>query len=313
MTKTLLALTPLLANEMETLERDFEIIRLWKSADPEQTIKDHSKEIVGIISGFNTPVTARLMQACPNLEIVSQFAVGTNNIDLAAAKENGIKVTNTPDVLTDETADTAMSLLLAVSKRICEADMYVRFGRWHTGPFGLGTSLNGKTAGIVGLGRIGQAIAKRLEAFNIRVIYTGRSEKPELSYSYYDDLKEMAEDCDFLILACSGGPDTDNLITYDVLEALGKKGFVINIARGSVLNEDDLLAALSNKAIAGAGLDVFANEPHVPEALYKMDNVVLLPHIGSATTETRTIMGRLVVDNLQNHFQEKSLKTPVIS
>jgi hydroxypyruvate reductase len=310
MTRTLLALGGLLSDEMDTLDQHFQVIRLWKEADPAAILQARRLDIVAILSTWQTPVRNHLIEALPNLEIISQFGVGVENIDLHVAKARNIAVTNTPDVVTDDTADTALALLLAVARRVCEGDMYVRVGKWANGPMPLGTSLTGKTVGIVGMGRIGQAIAKRCEAFGMKVVYHGPNQK-DVPQKYFADLKAMAEESDALILACGGGAGTLNIIDYAVLEALGKRGILINVARGSVVKELDLLAALSNRTIAGAGLDVYVNEPYVPEALISMDNVVLLPHIGTSTMEARTAMGQLVVDNLLAHFDGKPLKTPV--
>lgn len=310
MARTLLALGSLLPDEMSILEENFHVIRVWKEADPQTVLNDHKNDVVAILSTYLTPVRAPLINALPNLEIIAQFGVGVDNVDLALAKARNIAVTNTPDVLTDDTADTALALMLAVARRICEADMYVRVGKWQNGPMPLGTTMCGKTAGIVGMGRIGQAIARRCEAFGMRVVYHGPNKK-ELPYNYFDNIKEMAEESDFLVLACSGGPSTQGLVNYEIMEALGKRGILINVARGSVVREMDLLAALTNRTIAGAGMDVYQNEPFVPEPLISMDNVVLLPHIGSATIETRTAMGRMVVENLLAHFDGKHVKTPV--
>lgn len=311
MKKTVLALGRLPSAEMEKLEEHFTVIRIWKENDPEETLQRLRKDIVAIVSTFTTSVRAHLIEALPNLEIIAQFGVGVDSIDLAAAEKRGVIVTHTPDVLTNDTADIALALTLCLARRICEADMYVRVGKWENGPMGLGSSLAGKTAGIVGLGRIGQAIATRLAAFEVNVIYHGRAEKPDQPYRYYDDLKAMAADSDVLILSCAATKDTENLVDYGTLELLGPKGYLVNVARGSVVNEEDLMTALSNRAIAGAGLDVYQDEPHVPEALFTMDNVVLLPHIGSATVETRKAMGQLVIDNLLAHFNGDPLKTPV--
>lgn len=310
MTRTLLALGNLLPDEMAVLEQHFRIIRLWREADPEAVLQQERMNIVAVLSIAGVPVRTHLIEALPNLEIIAQNGVGVDNIDLKFTASRGIAVTNTPDVLTDDTADTAMALLLAVARRVCEGDMYIRVGKWANGPMPLGTSLSGKKVGIVGLGRIGQAIATRCEAFGMQIAYYGRSQK-DVPYAYYNDVKTMATDCDMMILAIAGGADTRDLINYDVLEALGKRGILINVARGSVVKELDLLAALSNRTIAGAGLDVYQNEPNVPEALISMDNVVLLPHVGSATLETRTEMGQLVVRNLLAHFEGKPLLTPV--
>ena len=288
------------------------MIRLWESHDPEELLQRHTYDVQAIISTYNSSgVSERLMMALPNLEIIAQFGVGYDNIDLKAAHERGIVLTNTPDILTGDVADAALYLLLNVARRVVEADMFVRVGRWHSGAMPLSSSVAGKTVGIVGFGRIGMAIAKRVEAFDMNIIYHSRSKKEDVAYSYYNDLEAMATDSDFLVLACSGGEETKDLITYKILEALGSKGYLVNIARGSVVCEEDLLIALENRVIAGAGLDVFANEPNVPEEMFKMDNVVLSPHIASATLETRSKMGQLVLDNIKAHFSGQPLLTPV--
>lgn len=311
--KTILALGSLLPAEMDALEGSFDLIRLWKEADPEAVLQAHKNDIVGILSAYNgMPVTARILSSLPNLEIVAQFGVGVDNIDLQAAKSRGIFVTNTPDILTPDTADIALSLILCLLRRIVEADMYVRVGKWASGAFSLSSSLSGKTVGIVGMGRIGQAIARRCLAFDMKIVYHGPRQKSDLAYPYYADLLQMAQASDVLVMACPGGAETKNLITSKILKALGPKGFLVNIARGSVVNTEDLLIALRNRDIAGAGLDVYENEPNVPEALISMDNVVLLPHVGSATSETRSEMGCLVIANILAHFEGTPLLTPVM-
>lgn len=297
--------------QMETLEQHFDVIRLWRERDPDALLRARKNDIVAIASVYFMPVSRTLIEALPNLEIIAQFAVGYDNIDIAAAKERGIRVTNTPDVLTDDTADTALALLLAVSRRVCEGDMYVRVGKWLNGAMPLGRSLKGKTAGIVGMGRIGQAIAARCAAFGMKIVYQGPRKKDDMPYTYEPDLKKLAEVSDYLILACPGGDDTRHMVHEPILEALGPDGFLINISRGSVVHEEDLVKALLGKKIAGAGLDVYAREPHVPEELVKMDNVVLLPHVGSATVETRAVMGELVIENLLAHFAGNPLLTAV--
>ncbi|MCB9991785.1 MAG: 2-hydroxyacid dehydrogenase [Rhodospirillales bacterium] len=310
MAKAILALHNMPPLGLEQLEEQFELIRLWQEKDPDQMIKDRANDIVAIVSSYNRGVSAKMIEALPNLEIISTFGVGYDNIDVRAATGRGVVVTNTPDLLTADTADTALALLLAVSRRVVEGDAYVRVGKWLNGPLPLGTSLGGKTAGIVGLGRIGQAIADRVSAFDVSVAYHGRHEK-DVPYRFYPQLEEMARDVDYLILSCAGGPETQHIVNENVLRALGPHGFLVNVARGSVVDQDALLVALSNKNIAGAALDVYDNEPHVPEALFSMDNVVLLPHIGSATVETRAKMGQLVIDNILAHFNGEPLKTPV--
>lgn len=302
----------ILSPEMEILEANFDVIRLWKEKDPERVLQERREDIVAIASVYFVPVSKNLIESLPNLKIISQFAVGYDNIDLIAAKERGVRVTNTPDVLTDDTADIALSLLLALSRRICEGDMFVRVGKWLSGAMPLGNSLKGKVAGIVGMGRIGQAIASRCTAFGLEVVYQGPRKKEGVSYRYEPDLHKLAEQSDYLILACPGGASTRHMVGASVLDSLGREGFLINISRGSVLVEEELVTALKQNTIAGAGMDVFAQEPHVPEELMKMDNVVLLPHIGSATIETRRLMGQLVVKNLLAHFNGEPLLTPVI-
>ncbi len=311
MKQTILALQPLLHDEMEELESEFNVIKLWEALDPDQAIIDHAQDITAVVSTYNCGgVSDRLIKALPNLEIISQFGVGYDNIDITAANDRKIAVTNTPDVLTDDTADVALFLMLNVMRRAVEADLFVRVGHWQSGAMPLSTSISGKTVGIVGLGSIGSAIARRVSAFNTNVVYHGRSKK-DVPYEYFDNLNEMAKSSDVLILACAGGPETKHMIDLPVLKDLGPRGYLINIARGSVVNEEDLLIALTNKDIAGAGLDVFANEPFVPEEMIKMDNVVLSPHVGSATVETRSKMGHLVIRNLKANFSGQPLLTPV--
>ncbi len=310
MAKAILALSNIPPIGLEPLDSDFEVIRLWKESDPESVMQARRTDIVAIVSNWSRPVGRHLMEALPNLEIIANFAVGTDNIDMDAARERGIAVTNTPDVLTDDTADTALALMLCLARRVVESDAYVRVGKWANGPMPLGTSLTGKTVGIVGLGRIGGAIAKRAAAFGMNIAYHGRSEK-DVPYHFYPQLLALAQDADFLVLSCAGGDQTSKLVGEQELKALGAGGFLVNVARGSVVDEEALLVALRNKNIAGAGLDVYENEPYVPDALFSMDNVVLLPHVGSATVETRAMMGQLVIDNIRAHFEGAPLKTPV--
>lgn len=296
---------------VEDLEERFQAIRLWKEKDPESVIQQHKDEVVAINCTISNKITRKIIEALPNLEIISTFSVGFDHIDLETAKERGIKVTNTPDVLCQETADTGMALLLATAKRVVEADMFIRVGKWLSGDFPLGVSLAGKTIGIVGLGGIGSKVAKRCEAFEMNVVYYGPRRKPEYEYEYFNDLIQMAQKCDMLIVTCPGGEATANLVDIHVLEALGAKGILINIARGSVVDESALIKALKEGLIGGAGLDVFANEPHVPDEFISMDNVVVLPHIGSGTVETRIKMGQLVIDNIKAHFDGRKLLTEV--
>lgn len=311
MAKAILVLGGLLPEEMRSLEGHFVVLKPTKDNDPELMLSEHQNDIVGVVATPSKPVSAQLMEALPNLELIAQFGVGTDNIDKEAAARLNIAVTNTPDLVTADTADIALTLLLGVARRAFESDLYVRVGQWFSAPMGLGHSLTGKTVGVLGLGNIGQAIAKRVSAFDMNVIYHSRTQKDDVPYEYCDNLIDMAAKSDFLVCACPGGEATHHIVDQSVLEALGSQGYLVNIARGTVVDEQALVAALHNKKLAGAGLDVYENEPYVPEGLLKMDNVVLLPHIGTATVETRTKMGKLVVENIMAHFEGKPLKTPV--
>jgi lactate dehydrogenase-like 2-hydroxyacid dehydrogenase len=254
---------------------------------------------------------AKLMDALPKLEIISNFGVGVDAIDLDAAKKRKIIVTNTPGVLNDCVADTAMALTVNVMRKFPQAEGYLRAGHWAAkGAYPLATSLGGKTMGILGLGRIGEAIARRAQAFGMKIRYHNRKRK-DLPYPYDADPATLAKNSDLLMVVTPGGPETEKLVNAKVLDALGPKGYLVNIARGSVVDEPVLLKYLQEKKIAGAGLDVFADEPRVPPAFFQLDNAVLLPHVGSATVETRTAMGNLQVDNLLAHFAGKAVLTRV--
>ncbi|MCL4123350.1 UNVERIFIED_CONTAM: hypothetical protein GTU68_015556 [Idotea baltica] len=251
------------------------------------------------------------MAALPNLKIVSSYGVGYDAIDANAAAERGIIVTHTPNVLNDEVANTALLLWFAVSRRLVPNDAYVRAGRWENeGSTPLTHSVQGRTVGIVGLGRIGQAIADRLAVFDSTVVYHSRSDK-NVSYRYYADLAEMAADSDVLICITPGGAATKHLISEQVIDALGPDGILVNVSRGSVVDETAMIKALREGRLGGAGLDVFEQEPKVPTELYTMDNVVLQPHVGSATHETRQAMGDLTCDNLSQWLKDSTTVTPV--
>jgi lactate dehydrogenase-like 2-hydroxyacid dehydrogenase len=248
----------------------------------------------------------------PKLEIVSSFGVGYDHIDANYARDHNIMVTNTPDVLTEEVADIAMGLLIATLREFVKADRYLRSGLWTTQQFPLSVgSLRDRKVGMVGMGRIGQAIGRRLEASRVPVVYHSRNPAPGVSYKHYPDLIEMAKAVDTLVLILPGGPSTTKMINADVMKALGPRGVIINVARGSVIDEPALISALKSGTILAAGLDVFANEPNVPDELRAMQNVVLLPHIGSASVVTRNAMDQLVVDNLKTWFAGKPPLTPV--
>jgi lactate dehydrogenase-like 2-hydroxyacid dehydrogenase len=238
--------------------------------------------------------------------------VGYDRVDVAAAKERGVPVTHTPDVLNEEVADLAIGLMLSIARRIPHADRYVREDRWaRQGPMPLARKVSGARLGIVGLGRIGKVVAQRAAAFGMRIAYTGRTQQPGVAFEYFASAKELAANVDFLVVITPGGAATRHLIDREVLEALGPRGYLINVARGSVVDEQALIAALRGGVIAGAGLDVFADEPQVPAELRALDNVVLTPHMASATHETRQAMADLALANLQAHFAGRPLLSPV--
>jgi len=268
--------------------------------------------IRGIAGSGESSVSRQLMGQLPALEIVSIMGVGYDGVDVAAALERRIPVTHTPNVLNDEVADLAFGLMLSVARQIPQADRYIRQGRWaRDGTMPLARKVSGARLGIVGLGRIGLAIAKRAEAFGMPVAYTARAAKPGAAYSFYPTATALAAQVDFLIVITPGGAGTRHLINAEVLQALGPEGYLINVARGSVVDEVALIDALQKGVIAGAGLDVFEKEPDVPEAFWAMDNVVLTPHIGSATRQTRQAMADLAAANLQAHFAGQPLLSPV--
>ena len=296
---------------MAALDAAYNVHRLYEAGDTDAFLG----EVGGSIRGIATPGHAdrSLMEACPNAEIVSSFGVGYDGIDAAYAKSRGIIVCNTPGVLDDEVANTAISLLLATTRRIVAYDRYLRDGRWLAeGNPPLTRGLAGKTIGILGLGRIGTTIAQKLAVFHCTIVYHARNRRDDQPYRYFADLVEMAGACDAIIVITPGGASTHNIVNRAVLDALGPDGTLINVARGSVVDEEAVVSALAEGRLGAAGLDVFANEPHVPQALMTMDNVVLLPHQGSATVETRRAMGDLVVDNLAAHFAGKPPLTPVV-
>jgi lactate dehydrogenase-like 2-hydroxyacid dehydrogenase len=267
--------------------------------------------VVAVATNGHDGMPAKIMAGLPNLKIIASYGVGYDAIDADAAAARGIVVTHTPNVLNDEVANTAIMLWLAVSRNMVTNDAYVRAGRWATeGSAPLSRSVQDRTVGILGLGRIGQAIADRLAMFNSTVVYHSRSEKG-VPYRYYSDLTEMAAASDVLICITPGGPATQGIVNKQVIEALGPNGILINVSRGSVVDEPELVRALQDGHLGGAGLDVFENEPQVPEALLTMDNVVLQPHIGSATVETRKAMGDLTCANLSQFLKDGKTLTPV--
>jgi lactate dehydrogenase-like 2-hydroxyacid dehydrogenase len=283
------------------------------TADLERLTPAVAEKIRGAAVTYNSVRgDSKTLARFPKLEIVSCFGVGYDHIDANYAHEHNIVVTNTPDVLTEEVADIAMGLLIATLREFVKADRYVRSGLWLTQNFPLSVgSLRDRKAGMVGMGRIGQAIARRLEASRVPVVYHSRKPADSVSYKHYPDLIEMAKAVDTLVVIVPGGAGTAKMVNAEVMKALGPRGVIINVARGSVVDEQALISALKSGAILAAGLDVFEKEPNVPDELRSMQNVVLLPHIGSASVVTRNAMDQLVVDNLKTWFAGKPPLTPV--
>ncbi len=292
------------------LRQHFALHDRLHESDPAAFAKIAPK-IRAIAASGESKVTAELMAKLPALEIISVFGVGYDGIDTQAAKARGVMVTHTPNVLNDDVADLAMGLMLAAARQLPAADRYVKDGKWPNGPMPLARKVSGARLGIVGMGRIGQAIAARAQAFGMRIAYTARSAKADIAHRYVATPTALAAESDYLVVITPGGAGTRKLINAEVLAALGTKGILVNVARGSVVDEAALIEALQNGVIGGAGLDVFENEPNVPEALRQMPHVVLAPHIGSATTNTRQAMGDLAFNNMHHHFSGKAVLTPV--
>jgi lactate dehydrogenase-like 2-hydroxyacid dehydrogenase len=295
---------------MEALQAAYVVHDRVHQSDP-AAFAALAPRIRAIAASGEARVPRALMDQMPALEVISVFGVGYDGVDVQAARERGVPVTNTPDVLTDDVADMGMGLLLAVARRIAQADRFVRAGAWLRGPMMLGRKVSGARLGIVGLGRIGLAIARRAEGFGMTVAYTARHEKPATAYRYYPTPQAMAAQVDFLMVITPGGDATRGLIDEQVLAALGPQGYLINVARGSVVDQRALIRALDQGLIAGAALDVFEDEPQVPAELCARDDVVLTPHVGSATWQTRRAMADLAFGNLQAHFAGQPLLTPV--
>jgi hydroxypyruvate reductase len=311
MSPQILVTGPMIPSLMEALEKEFTVHKLWMPPDQDYFLQACGPSIQGLVTSYIYGAEIELLKTLPNLEIIANYGVGIDRIDMDCVKTKELTVTNTPDI-SEPVADTALALLLAVTRRICEADRFVKSGQWPKTAFPFGVDLGQKTCGIVGLGRIGKAIAKRAEAFGMRIAYFGPNKKADVPYTYYANLIDLAFESDFLILALPGGPDTYHMINEQVLVALGPGGYLINIARGSVLDEVALIRRLQAGQLAGAGLDVFEQEPLASSPLMTLDNVVLSPHIASATVETRHDMGEVVLHNLRAYFSNQPVLTPVV-
>lgn len=296
----------------ERLETEFTAHKLYEAADRDAFLKRHAATVRALATYTAWGADAKLMDALPKLELISHFGVGYDSIDIAAAKLRNIMVTNTPDVLNDCVADTAMSLVLNVMRQYPQSENWLRAGKWLAGPgYPLTVSLGGKTLGILGLGRIGEAIAKRAQAFGMKIAYHNRNRK-DVPYPYYADPVALAKHCDVLLVSAPGGAETKHIVNAAVLDALGPKRYLVNIARGTLIDEPVLIRYLQEKRIAGAGLDVYVKEPQVPPELFALENAVIYPHVGSGTVETRTAMGNLQLENLRLFFAGKPVKTRVV-
>lgn len=292
------------------LEGDFEIVELFAQDDRAGFLAREGASFPAVLTDGHWGLPADAAAALPNLQVISSYGVGYDAIDASGLAEKGVKVAHTPDVLNDEVAVTALMLWFAVSRRLLQADAHARSGKWETAAFPLTHSVMGRRVGILGLGRIGQTIAARAEAFGAQIAYHTRSEKP-VDYTYHGDPVGLAEASEVLITIVPGGAATRHLVSTEVMQALGPDGILVNVGRGSTVDEMALVAALQSGALGGAGLDVFEDEPRIPDALKTMDNVVLTPHVGSATIETRAAMGDLVCDNLAHWLKDGTLLTPV--
>ena len=306
----LLIVAPFYAPTLATLDSTYTTHKVWLAPDRAGFLAAIADRIEVAATTGGKGMDAAMIGALPKLKMIACFGVGVDAIDLDASGKRGIRVSNTPDVLTEDVADLALALLLATIRRTALGDRYVREGKWLKGAMPLTASVQGKTLGIIGLGRIGKAIAKRAEAFGMHIAYQGPRKK-DVAYTYFADAVTLASASDIVVTACPGGETTRHIISRAAIDALGPEGVFINIARGSVVDQEALVEALVNGKLGGAGLDVFNDEPRVPEALLALDNVVLQPHVGSATFPTRQAMGQLVIDNLAAWFARRPLLTPI--
>ncbi|XP_038898271.1 glyoxylate/hydroxypyruvate reductase A HPR2-like [Benincasa hispida] len=300
--------TPMSSYLEQQLEQRFNVFKLWK-----HPVDSKDAQLIrAIVCSTQSGADANLIDSFPGLEIVATFSMGLDKVDLRRCMEKGIKVTNTPDVLTDDVADVAIGLALAVSRKICECDRFVRSGSWLKREFGLTTRFSGKSVGIIGLGRIGSAIAKRAQAFGCPINYFSRTEKQHHrgNYKYFPTVLDLAANSQILFVSCALTEQTKHIVNRQVIDALGPYGILINVGRGAHVDESELISALLEGRLGGAGLDVFENEPHIPQQLLHLQNTVLLPHVGSDTIDTNNAMADLVIANLEAHFTNQPLITP---
>lgn len=309
----ILMIGPMLKTAMDQLEEAYTVHRYWQAEDKPALLADVGTQIRAIATDGASGVPTDVMEACPLIELVASFGVGYDGVDTDLCKERGIRVTTTPNVLNDCMAEITLGLMISLAHKLPQADRWVRDGNWVSGvSFGLTAELTGSTVGILGLGRIGKEIATRCSAMKMRVVYHGRSEQAHQPYLYYPELEAMARDVDWLIVIAPGSASTKKLVSRGVLEQLGPNGCLVNVARGTLIDEEAMVEMLSSGALGGAALDVFEREPHVPPALLDLENVVLSPHQGSATHKTRYDMGDLLVANMAAHFAGEPLLTRLV-
>jgi len=307
-----LMIEPLTQEAEAELDAAYRVYRLYQATDRAALLAAVGPTVRAIVTGGRLGAGNDIVDALPALEIIAINGIGTDAVDLERARARSIRVTTTPDVLTEDVADLALGLMIAVSRLICVGDRFVRAGHWLGGSMPLATRVHGKRLGIFGLGRVGRAVARRAEAFDMPIGYSERHRIDGVAYRFHPRLEDLARDSDFLVIAASGGPSTRGIVGRAVIDALGPAGILVNVSRGSVVDEEALVAALRDGRLGGAGLDVFVHEPEVSRTLWSMDNVVLSPHRASATVETRKAMAELVLGNLAAHFAGREPLTPVV-
>jgi hydroxypyruvate reductase len=297
-----MAMLPLYGPAMAALERDYEVLKPWEATDPAAFVRERGEAVRAVVTTTSRGFAAHEFDAFPRLEALACFGPYVTLLDLPRARQRGVAVTNTPDDTAQSVADLALALMLASMRRLCEADRFVRSGQWPVQAFASGREVHGKRCGVVGFGRIGQQVAQRAAAFGMKVSYHGPREKPGVPHAYVARLEDLARDTDCLVITCALTPETRGMVDAAVLDALGPDGFLVNVARGAIVDEPALITALAQHRIAGAGLDVFVDEPQVPAELMAMDHVVLAPHIGTSTRENRDERTRKLLANLHAHF-----------
>jgi hydroxypyruvate reductase len=312
MNPDLLLIEPMTPDVEAQLDAAYSVHRFYPASNRAALLSQVGHRVRAVITGGRTGISNELMDGLPELQIIAINGIGTDAVDLDRVRQRGIRVSTTPDVLTDDVADMAIALLLAAARLICVNDRFVRDGRWPHGHPPLGTKVSGKQLGILGLGRVGRAVARRAEGFGMAIAYCDPHQISEVSYRHQPDLVALATDSDFLVIAASGGPGSRGIVERRVLDALGPRGILVNVARGGIVDEPALIAALTERRLGAAGLDVFQHEPEVPQALWTLDNVVLQPHRASATVETRRAMADLVLANLAAHFAGRELPSAVV-